>query len=213
MDIDILIHSAVVGNSFFQCLWVAHMRMFFFMFFPKEQGSEIKSREVHKMAVHISWIYNLNIYTVCSNHSQQAVNNLNYNASLSVGSTTVYNKTLVLMQAIGWLQLVSERQEGKLFSNTSLLLLDRAQRGDLQRRVAAPQSPSVYAVSELCIGLESLFSPRTCTQHEAETKQASICSHSCTLWDQITFTSKRKSCRGLTELENHATVVQKGNLR
>lgn len=155
------------------------------------------------------------IQTVCSNRGQQAVNNLNSNASLSVGSTTVYNKSLVLMQAIGWATaFVSGRQEGTPFSKTSLLLLDGAQReGNCRDEWQHLKGLRCMWVSEPFTGLESLFSLRTCTQHEAEMKQASICSHSCTLWNQITFTSKHKSCRDLPELENHVIVVQKGNLR
>lgn len=71
--------------------------------FPKEaMNPNQRCRDVHTVAVHI--FINLQLeytQTVCSNHGEQTVNNLNSNASLSVGSNTVYNESFVLMQAIG----------------------------------------------------------------------------------------------------------------
>ena len=98
------------------------------------------------------------------------------------------------MQAIGRSTALSERQEREAVLKDIITFVGQStKREEKQRRVAAPQRPSVYAVSELCTGLESLCSPRTCSRHEAEMKQASICRRSCTLWNKITFTSKGNS--------------------
>ncbi len=69
----------------------------------------------------------------------------------------------------------------------------------MQRRVAAPQRPSVYAVSELSTGLESLCSPWTCSQHEAEMKHASLL-HSV---EQNNIYFKKQFSGNSTEFENH----------
>lgn len=149
--------------------------------------------------------------TVCSNHGQQVVNYLNSNASLSVGSTIVYNKKprINASHRLGYSSFSAAGREAVL--KDIITFVGRStQRGEMQGRVAAPQRPSVCAVSELCTGLESLPPPWTCSQHEAEMKRSSTCGHSCTLWNKITFTSKSNP-PGVHL--NHMIVVQRGNLR
>lgn len=173
----------------------------------KQRSSRSAARILKNVPPEYTW-------AVCSNHGQQAVNNLNSNACLSAGSSAVYNKSLVLMRAIGRATALSEKAGREAALKDIITFVGRStKRGEMQRRVAAPQRLSVGAVSELCAGLESLCSPRTWTLNIRQKWNEARCAAAPrTPRNKIMFASNGRSLGIRLNLKNHVSAVQRGHL-